>query len=152
MLQELSENFAASCRNTIVSGRCQANCCGFVSLPKELVQLHKDKMEGEVLQMRDEGDEVTCITKDRRCVFLDRKTLACKIYDDRPDVCMKFGLGLDFRNGNLVEEPLLYCPFIKPNGNPWSPAKAKQLEKRVKVILARGKEQYERMHREQSFK
>lgn len=65
-------------------------------------------------------------TKDHLCVFLDRKTKLCKIYEDRPQICRDFGTGKDL---------LLQCPFLKPNGKPRSEAMKKRFKRQTGRIV-----------------
>jgi len=64
----------------------------------------------------DEGNIYT-FTEDIRCVFLS-PDFKCPIYDDRPEVCRKYG---------LTDE--LPCPYVKKNGNPRSPAQARRMQR-----------------------
>lgn len=54
-----------------------------------------------------EGDVLIPITEDLFCPFL-KKDLSCAIYEDRPDVCRKFG---------DESHELLCCPVQDKDGN-----------------------------------
>lgn len=117
-----------NCKKAIEDGICKADCCGPVVFPKQIVAKNIEKVQREIGEHKDAGDEIALLPKDGvACVFLTEE-YECAIYDDRPDVCKRFGCGRDEAN---KEELLLYCPHFKPNGNPWSPAKKKQLQRLV---------------------
>jgi len=64
------------------------------------------------------GKKGTLIYEDLRCPFLDRKTRLCKIYENRPKVCIDYG--------NIEK---LQCPYFKRSGNVRSEGSRKQIEK-----------------------
>lgn len=86
---------------------CQADCCGMVPFYKDFVMRHKQDAKREVVKII-EIDVMTVIleTKDLVCTFLD-ENYKCSVYDERPEICKKFGDG---------SHPALTCPYIKPNG------------------------------------
>lgn len=124
--------YSIACINMCTMGKCKSDCCGVVPMKKVIVEKHKDKFQVEIEEEFDMGDEVAIATKDNKCIFLDREKNKCTIYEDRPQVCRLFGYGID---ADGKENVLMYCPHLKPNGNQWSEAKAKQLQRRVDVVL-----------------
>ena len=118
-------SFAEKCRETILSGKCAGNCCGNTPLPSELVEKNRDKFQVEVIKELkvnlDEGEEIFCETEDNKCVFLNRETFGCLIYEDRPDICKRFGTDKD--------NTIMQCPFLKVNGNPRSPAQQRRYQR-----------------------
>jgi Fe-S-cluster containining protein len=62
------------------------------------------------------------ITPDFGCIFLNRKTRLCAIYEDRPNICKAYGT-------TIANNYMIACPYFKPNGNPWSEAKRKQIDR-----------------------
>lgn len=101
-------------------------CCGIIPLDKEIIERNKDKIQGEVVEVIDGGTYQYYLTKDLGCIFLDRETKKCNIYNDRPDVCKMYGVTMD---------PRLQCPYIKPNGNPRSEAGRKRIERQTNKII-----------------
>jgi Fe-S-cluster containining protein len=85
-----------------------SDCCSIVPLLKRIVKKHESKAKGKVIQILEyDEDTIIPITSDMKCVFLDRENNRCVIYEDRPNVCMSYGV-----NKNMP------CPYIKSNGNP----------------------------------
>jgi len=94
------------------------NCCGCVPFTLEVIEKHKDKFQREVIETLPAGeDEVVVVSNTGMCVFL-KEDKSCAIYEDRPDVCRKYGV-----------HPDLPCPYIKPNGNPRSPAQVRRWQR-----------------------
>jgi Fe-S-cluster containining protein len=104
----------------------RASCCGVMIFKNDFLEKYKDKIQGIPKEIISQGDDVYYMYEDFKCPFLDREKLICVIYDDRPEVCKKYGVTDDIR---------LMCPYFKPNGNPWSSAKRKQLERKRGRIL-----------------
>jgi Fe-S-cluster containining protein len=98
----------------------KAGCCGILIFEKEFMEKFGDKLQGKPEKKIEKGSSVVYLYDDCRCPFLDRVKLRCAIYEDRPEICRKYGTGEDAR---------ILCPYFKPNGNPWSEAKKKQLER-----------------------
>jgi len=96
--------------------KCPENsgCCGIVPFEKEFTEKHKSKFQVKPVKIK----EGVVITEDFRCVFMNRETKLCAIYDDRPEVCRLFGTKEGIQKSGLG----LACPHFKPNGNEWSPA------------------------------
>ena len=94
-------------------------CCGMVHIPKSTWEKHKHKarLVKKFIEI-DDSNEVVAIGEDTSCVFL--KDFKCAIYEDRPDICRQYGLSDE-----------LPCPYIKPNGNPRSPAKVKRIQRKI---------------------
>lgn len=81
-----------SCPNCkIFHAQCKAECCKFVPLPMDTVMRndHKFQRPVEVFRMFP-GDLMIPVTEGLSCVFLTHD-LSCAIYDERPEVCQKFG-------------------------------------------------------------
>jgi len=91
-----------------------SGCCGILPFSKEFTEKHKNDFQVEPTEIR----EGVVVTDDFHCVFLNRKTRLCAIYDDRPEVCRLFGT----KEGILRSNGGLACPHFKPNGNEWSKA------------------------------
>lgn len=119
------------CQKCIDKKICQGDCCGAVPINSMSWKLHrgsKDKKAKIVKVLRcDEG--VIPITNDGKCVFLDRETFQCKIYNYRPQVCRDFGVK---PSGNCF----LDCPYQKSDGTLRT---KKELDLHLKVIDERSK-------------
>ena len=96
------------------------SCCGTFSFKKEFLEKHQHKFQIEILAYREKQNGIELITSDRRCIFMNRKTKKCVIYEDRPALCKLYGT-----NHNI----LIQCPYFKPNGMPRSTGKTKQIMK-----------------------
>ena len=118
-------DFGEKCQETINKGICQGNCCGNTPLPSELVEKNRDKFQVEVIKELkadfNDGENIYCETEDNKCVFLNRKTLGGMIYNERPEICRKFGTD--------KENTIMQCPFLKVNGNPRSPAQQRRYQR-----------------------
>ena len=68
--------------------KCKAECCGIVPLPRETVA--KFSFVREPVNRQDIGDVVFATDKDNYCCYLG-EDLKCTIYNDRPEVCRKYG-------------------------------------------------------------
>ena len=86
--------------------KCKAQCCGIVPIPKKTYDSNKHKIVNEPLSILDAEDCYIPITDNQYCPYLN-KDLSCNIYDDRPDVCRKFG---------DESHPMLFCPVLNKNG------------------------------------
>lgn len=99
----------------------KGSCCGVFPISKEIIEKHRDKFQVLPTKELDMGNEkMAILTEDILCVFLDRKTKLCSIYEDRPEICRMFGTTTE-------KDYMIACPYFKPNGHPWSEAKAKQI-------------------------
>ena len=120
-----TEFFAKRCQEIINQGICKGDCCGNTILPMELIEKNRDKFQVKSIKESkadfDEGPILFCETEDDKCVFLNRETIRCMIYKDRPDICKRFGLDKN--------DMLMQCPFLKPNGNIRSPAKQRRYQR-----------------------
>ena len=100
--------------------KCKADCCGVVPIPREtwdrnqhLLQqkvehLTELKAKRKVLGIQIEEMVVIPITKNFHCPFL-KPDLSCAIYEERPDVCRKYGDD---------SHEMLMCPMQDKDGNP----------------------------------
>jgi len=101
--------------------KCKENCgecCGIVPIPTNIWNKNKDKMKKFIEHIHASESFVLPVTEDLKCCFL--KDNKCLIYEDRPDVCRRYG---------ICDE--LPCPYLKPNGNAWNEGKAKQIRKKI---------------------
>ena len=86
--------------------KCGANCCGLVPIPKSIYADNQDKIVSVPHEVVDAGDSVIPLTANATCIFLN-SDLSCNIYENRPDICRKFG---------DESHPMLFCPVLDKNG------------------------------------
>ncbi len=98
---------------------CKALCCGIVPIPRVLWQKKqhaiqrpvREVFKGQATSKTDPSIVETFIlprTDDNYCPFL-KKDLSCAIYEDRPDICKKFG---------DESHPMMCCPMQHKDGEP----------------------------------
>lgn len=104
--------------------KCKENCgecCGIVPIKKEVWEKNLAKAQKHIKEVIEIRGDVYAITDDIKCVFLSKRN-KCVIYEDRPQICRNYGIGYD---------NALSCPYIKPNGNPRSPAMIKRIQRMI---------------------
>lgn len=103
-------NFAEKCHNLNGRGICKANCCGPMPMDRQFIMTHYGDTAPEItfsMKAVPESAAVIPLVDDDRCIFMDRKKFSCRIYNDRPEMCMKFG---------DESHPLLSCPHMNAQG------------------------------------
>jgi Fe-S-cluster containining protein len=101
--------------------KCKADCCGVVPIPEKTWKDNQHLLQQKIEHLTELPVKRTAlpgveirelaflpITKNFKCPFL-KKDLSCAIYDDRPEVCQKFG---------DETHSLLACPMQDKDGNP----------------------------------
>ena len=95
-----------SCHEMIESGICRSDCCGPVEMNRTIFnQNRKHQQVGLKRLIKIDRYKVVAITGDGKCIFLNRATHRCMIYDKRPAIC---------RNYSIIKG--LPCPYIKSDG------------------------------------
>lgn len=116
--------------------QCQARCCGIVPIQASIWQKNQHKIHRQpkethkVYVTMPNERKVTAIlpiTDDGLCPFL-KKDLQCSIYEDRPDVCKKFGDETHWA---------LRCPMQHSDGTPRTMESAIELTSKVDEWIAR---------------
>lgn len=80
-----------SCPNCkLFHAMCKAQCCAFTPLPRATYFGNFDKQQRPVKEILEFGNDVIPATEDGHCTFLT-DTFQCAIYNQRPEVCIKFG-------------------------------------------------------------
>ena len=102
-----------------IATKCKSDCCGLVIMPTDIWERNKALAQRPLKELSILGEECVPITGDLLCIFLDSNH-RCAIYNDRPDVCKEYGLNDD-----------LPCPWIKTNGHLRSPAKQRQMQRKI---------------------
>lgn len=99
--------------------KCAAKCCGIVPIPVQIWQKNQHLIQRKVQKVQKvyatnkENQRHTAmlpLTEDHYCPFL-KKDLSCAIYENRPDLCKKFG---DESHWAMT------CPMQDKDGNPKS--------------------------------
>jgi len=100
------------------NGCGKAVCCGNIGFTKECWDRNKQKVQVSnfVVTPLPSGD-LFVETPNNVCVFLDRQTKKCVIYEDRPNICKMYGT-----------KEILPCPFLLPDGSPRPAEKMKDWE------------------------
>lgn len=86
-------------------------CCGPVPFPVATFNKYayragvKKWKSLDLMEDKDKTKLILAVTDDASCIFLENNN--CSIYEDRPDVCRKFGPG---------PNKLLKCPHINKEG------------------------------------
>ncbi len=120
-------DFGKKCSKCCSAGICNADCCGVIPFDRDLIKRNTKNVCSPVVEYIDVGKEgVVPMTSDLKCLFLDRGTNRCSIYEERPQVCKDYGTG--------VSEDLL-CPHLKPSGNPRTEASSKQITKGIDKMI-----------------
>jgi Fe-S-cluster containining protein len=100
---------------------CRAECCGIVPIPKELAKKHEKMAQVKAVEIMPFSDnDIVPMTEDAFCIFLDRDTKKCVIYEERPDVCRKYG---------LIED--LQCQYVDTRGKIRTPAKQRRTLRQI---------------------
>jgi Fe-S-cluster containining protein len=112
-------------------GKCQARCCGIIPIPRKIWQKNQHKVQKKVLekhkvevtnpQTKQKTRGILPITQDMLCPFL-KKDLSCAIYEDRPDICKKFGDETHL---------MLCCPMQQADGTERTEAEMQEFEHKV---------------------
>lgn len=98
--------------------KCEALCCGVVPIPAPIWQRNQHKLQRPVKEIHKvyyapeyenrRRIAILPVMDDFKCPFLTQD-LSCAIYDDRPEVCRKFG---------DESHQLLKCPMQHKDGTP----------------------------------
>ena len=101
--------------------RC-AECCGIIGIPKELAMKTQDLAQIKPKEVIESEGKLYIVTPDMLCVYLNRQTKECAIYEDRPEICRIYGLipacpcphfDLDGRRRNRNEACLIQIQINK---------------------------------------
>jgi len=98
----------------------RGSCCGIFPMDKDFANKHKTNFQIVPEKVIEQKDLISFLTKDLACVFMNRETKLCSIYEDRPNICRDYGMS---------GHPDLQCPYFKKSGNPRSEASRKKIER-----------------------
>lgn len=118
----VQEEVRIPCSAAINRRMCMADCCGPIPFPSaQYFELKKNAaVPPSVEVLSEDGQYIFPISEDLRCVFLDRASLKCNIYEERPDVCRNYG---------LIED--LPCPCFKTSGAVRTRAERREMRRRI---------------------
>ncbi len=104
--------------------KCKAECCSDLTpLPKGLIDKHQEKVVNCSIEKKEVYNEsVINTTGNGRCIFL-REDMRCNIYDDRPELCRKFG---------DETHPMLFCSWQSKEGRVRSRQEKRKIERQAK--------------------
>ncbi len=94
------------------------SCCGPFEMEPGFIEKHKDKIQKKPEKIVETSIGECALCDDLGCIFLNRETKKCAIYEDRPWICKDYG---------LVDDIRIMCPWFKANGNPRSEASRKKI-------------------------
>lgn len=104
--------------------KCKAQCCGVVPIPEKIYNNNKHKIVTQPIEMLSLNETFIPITKDSNCVFLNGD-LSCNIYEDRPEICRKFG---------DESHPMLCCPYLHSSGKERTEKERRKIEKNINTF------------------
>lgn len=113
------------------------SCCGGIKFDiRKWNKLKNKTVTKDYMAQRVSRTEIYVVSnEDQLCVFLDRVTKKCLIYEERPTLCRMYG-----------SNEILPCPFLLPDGSPrpteklkeWEETFDKQLKRVCGQIVRRG--------------
>lgn len=98
-----------------------AECCGILIFDVSFWEKFKHLKQAEIKEITQDSKKCFILTHDWICIFLNRESKRCMVYDNRPLVCRLYG---------KIEN--LECLYIKPNGNERSIADQKRTQRKIK--------------------
>ena len=81
-------NGIAASKPAVSCNTCRANCCKL-----EVILMGEDDVPGALIHIDRWGGHVMARLDDGWCAALDRDTMLCGIYEQRPAVCRDYELG-----------------------------------------------------------
>lgn len=105
---------------------CKAECCGFFPISQSIINENRAFFQVEPVKeieiglYRNAEPVITVLTEDGACIFLNRETYRCVIYEIRPKVCRLMGT-----------TPKLLCPYIDMSGKARLPSETKRVKKYI---------------------
>jgi len=100
-------------------------CCAPIPFPNSFLVKHRDKLQQDSSQrfkhkVRGTSEQLwVIITPNLKCPFWNPE-IGCAVYDDRPDICRKFG-----------EVEKLPCPYFRMDGTRRTEDETKEILKRI---------------------
>jgi hypothetical protein len=83
-------------------------CCGAIPFEAEFLEKHKDKIQRPIIEsLPFAKTEIYPVTKGNACPFLRKEDMRCAIYEERPEICRRYG----------YDEDVLPCPHYDKDGN-----------------------------------
>jgi len=114
-----------------MSFKCKEDCgecCGIIPISPALARKTEHFAQVEPKEVLEYKGNLYPITKDGKCIYLNRETKECSIYDERPKICRMFGL--------TSATP---CPYLREDGTKRNKKEVKEIKRQnaltVKKIL-----------------
>jgi Fe-S-cluster containining protein len=82
-----------------------AKCCGCVPIQRMVINKNRVHLQRRYRKIELKDGFIYPVTGDGYCIFLHKITFECQIYNERPEICMKYGT-----------IPELLCPYVSMNG------------------------------------
>jgi len=102
--------------------KCRAVCCSAIPIPRKIWEDNQDKVITKPTEAVDFPDDyIFPKTESGGCPFL-RNDYHCNIYENRPDVCRKFG------DESTI---LMSCPYLHNNGKERSRQSFRHLQRQL---------------------
>jgi Fe-S-cluster containining protein len=128
---------------------CKARCCGIVPIPvvtwqknqhniqKPVLYAHKVLAQDPHTEKRETS--ILPVTEEMLCPFL-KEDLSCAIYQQRPEICKKFGDETHL---------MLCCPVQKADGTPRTENEKEIFEQQINEFFSLQKEENEKQSKMQ---
>lgn len=123
--------FADKCLTLNQKCKCKANCCGPMPMERQFIMEHYADTDPEITFTLKAVPQSTAVVPlvdgdDNRCVFLNREKHSCRIYNDRPEVCQRFG---------DESHPLLSCPHMDAQGEERNRQQRRSLQRKLSKAM-----------------
>ncbi len=105
--------------NSACAARKCTECCGIISFPAELIDQYRDRFQQQPVKEIWKAGQAALITADRRCIFLSPAGRYA-IYEDRPGVCIMYGISR-----------LQPCPYLTTEGK----RRTREDIRRVRILI-----------------
>ena len=122
-------NFEEKCLELNATARCKADCCGPTPFPREFIVANYVNIPAGLeysLKVVPRQEVVIPMTEDDHCIFLNRQSFSCQIYDERPQICREFG---------NESHRLLSCPHMDSSGKYRLRQQRRNLQRKLKAVF-----------------
>ena len=85
LIPSVTSNLLSNKSDAISCSNCKACCCRL-----EVMLIDDNSIPERFIAENDWGGQVMLRLKDGWCAALDRRTMQCRIYEDRPQICRDF--------------------------------------------------------------
>jgi len=131
--------FAEKCQELNQTCACRADCCGATPFERQFIvenYISITLQEKYTLKPIPDSNVVLPMTEDSKCIFLDRNTYSCNIYEKRPVICRQFG---------DESSRWLFCPHMDATGKGRIRQQRRNLQRKLKAVFDSYIKQAERL-------